>query len=74
MRTFFDFDHPFFRPLWRRIAIVAVCATWGTFEIVMASVGWGVFFLALAALCFWGLFVRFDPRDPDGDTPGKEPR
>ena len=23
-----DVDHPFFRPLWRRIALVAVCLGW----------------------------------------------
>ncbi|TIM59821.1 MAG: DUF3329 domain-containing protein, partial [Mesorhizobium sp.] len=23
-----DSEHPFFRPLWRRVAIVAVCLVW----------------------------------------------
>lgn len=62
MGSFFDFDHPFFRPLWRRIAVVGICATWGAFEIWMGATGWGVLFLGLAALCFWGLFIRFNPR------------
>jgi hypothetical protein len=25
-------DHPFFRPLWRRLAIVAVCIVWTVLE------------------------------------------
>ena len=62
---FFDFDHPFFRPLWRRIAVVGVAATWGVFEIMMGATGWGMLFLGLAAICFYGLFITFDPREPD---------
>ena len=27
-----DAEHPFFRPLWRRIALVAICAGWTAFE------------------------------------------
>lgn len=73
MQTILDFDHPFFRPLWRRIAIVAACATWGGFEILMASVGWGIFFLGVAGLCFWGFFIRFKPLEPDSETSGKDP-
>ncbi|RVD46526.1 DUF3329 domain-containing protein, partial [Mesorhizobium sp. M8A.F.Ca.ET.023.02.2.1] len=23
-----DYEHPFFRPLWRRVAVVAVCVIW----------------------------------------------
>ncbi|TIU39371.1 MAG: DUF3329 domain-containing protein, partial [Mesorhizobium sp.] len=23
-----DYEHPFFRPLWRRIAVVVVCLIW----------------------------------------------
>lgn len=27
-----DADHPFFKPLWRRIAITAICAIWAGLE------------------------------------------
>ncbi|RVD37518.1 DUF3329 domain-containing protein, partial [Mesorhizobium sp. M4A.F.Ca.ET.020.02.1.1] len=27
-----DYEHPFFRPLWRRIAVVAVCLAWSVIE------------------------------------------
>ena len=27
-----DADHPFFRPLWRRVAITLVCAAWAALE------------------------------------------
>ena len=56
-----DTDHPFFRPLWIRIAVVAVAAGWGGFELWTGSFWWGAVFLAFAALSAWGFFVDFDP-------------
>ena len=56
-----DTDHPFFRPLWIRIAVVAVAAGWGGFEIWTGSPWWVAIFLAFAALSAWGFFVDFDP-------------
>lgn len=61
----FDFNDPFFRPLWIRIAVVAVPALWGVFEFVSGAPFWGVLFLALAAAAFHGLFIAFDPREPE---------
>lgn len=31
-----DPAHPFYRPLWRRIAIVAMCAGWFAFELFLS--------------------------------------
>lgn len=56
-----DTDHPFFRPLWIRIAIVAVAAGWAGLEFWAGSFGWGALVLAFAALGAWGFFVDFDP-------------
>ena len=56
-----DTDHPFFRPLWIRVAVVAVAAGWGGFELWTGSPWWGALFLAFAALSAWGFFVDFDP-------------
>ncbi|MBO6552778.1 MAG: DUF3329 domain-containing protein [Roseitalea sp.] len=62
---FFDFDHPFFRPLWRRIATVGVTASWGIFEFLMGNHFWGTLFVGIGALSFYGLFITFNPRDPE---------
>ncbi len=65
MLKIFDFNHPFFKPLWIRIAVVAFSAAWGTFELVMGAQIWGYFFLGMAALSFYGLFITFEPREPE---------
>ena len=70
-RDFFGFNHPFFKPLWRRIAVVGVCATWGLFELSMGQTGWALVFLGLAALACYGFFIAFDPpEDGDGSQGG----
>lgn len=61
----FDFNDPFYRPLWLRIAIVTVCFGWGVFEFVSGSPFWGVVFWGVAAFAFHGLFIAFNPRDPE---------
>jgi hypothetical protein len=61
MKKFLDTDHPFFRPLWVRILIVAVCAGWGILEFATASAFWGTLFLGLGAYAAWGFFFDFDP-------------
>lgn len=60
---FFDFNHPFFRPLWLRVAIVAVCICWAAFELVLGSPGWALLFGALGLFSGYRLFVTFAPRD-----------
>lgn len=66
MGRLFDLDHPFFIPLWRRIAIVAVCLGWALFEFAAASPGWGMLFGAVGFYCLWHFFFNFNPRSPDG--------
>ena len=65
----FDFDHPFFRPLWIRVLTVAVAAGWGVFEFVSGAPFWGVLFCGAAALAFRGLFISFNPREPGPEKP-----
>ena len=60
-----DRNHPFFAPLWRRVAIVAVTLGWALFEFVAASPTWGVIFLAVGLYCVYELFIAFG-RDDDG--------
>ena len=59
-----DTDDPFFRPLWRRIAIVAVTAGWASFEFINNATGWGLLFSAISLYCIWGFFIR---RPGDGE-------
>ena len=58
----FDLNHPFFRPLWRRVAVVAVCLGWAGFELATGSPLWAVIFGGLGLYAAWGFFFAFDPR------------
>lgn len=53
-------DHPFYRPLWRRIAIVATTAIWSAFEIFFSRDGfWSVIAIAVFAYCAWAFLVAY---------------
>ncbi len=62
----FGLQQPFFRPLWRRIAVVAVCLGWASVEFATASPFWGIVFAAIGALAVWQFFVA--PWPPDDET------
>ena len=64
MKKFLDTDHPFFRPLWIRVLIVAVCLGWGLLELVTGAPLWAAVFLALGAYAAWAFFVEPRPKDP----------
>ncbi|WP_108485203.1 hypothetical protein [Oceaniglobus ichthyenteri] len=53
----FKFDHPFYKPLWRRIAITAFCALWAMFELSMGAHVWAMIFAALAGLTAYHFFI-----------------
>jgi hypothetical protein len=61
MRSFLDLNHPFFRPLWRRVAVVAVCFGWAAFEVANGALLWGALFAGLGAIAAWQFFLGFDP-------------
>lgn len=65
MDRLFDFNHPFFRPLWVRVLVVALCLGWAAFEFAQGAPIWGILFGALGLAALWGLFVAFDPRPPE---------
>lgn len=52
----FDLDHPFFRPLIRRVVVAAIVSGWAVFEFVSGSPFFGVLFAALGAWCCWSFF------------------
>lgn len=64
MDRFFDLNNPFFRPLWLRALIVALCLGWAAFEFVAASPFWGLLFGAIGLYCGWHFFFNFHPREP----------
>ena len=56
----FDFDHPFFLPLWRRIAIVLVCLCWGGVELMRGAPIWAAFFIGMGGLAARNFLITFD--------------
>ena len=61
--------HPFFLPLWRRIAVTVVLALWTAFELLNGHMTWGAVFGALTLFCVIEFFIVFDPKnyeDQDG--------
>lgn len=57
-------DHPFYRPLWVRLLIVAATAGWAAFEAFVVRDGfWTVLAVAVAAYCVVAFLIRF-PRNP----------
>ena len=64
MDRFLDLNNPFFRPLWLRVLVVALCLGWALFEFVAASPFWGALFGAIGLYCGWHFFFNFHPREP----------
>ncbi|MGP9791165.1 hypothetical protein [Roseinatronobacter sp. NSM] len=62
---FFDMQHPFYRPMWRRVVITALCFGWALFEFATANPFFGILFGAIAVFCAHQFFIAFDPKDPD---------
>jgi hypothetical protein len=60
---FIDVDHPFYRPLWRRVLIVAFCAVWTGVEFYNGASTWGFIFLAVGAYAACSLLIFFNPKD-----------
>jgi hypothetical protein len=77
-KKFLDTDHPWFRPLWVRILVVALCAGWAALEFGLlrflglpaGSPFWGVLFLAIGGYAAYKFFFDFRPQ---GDAPKPPP-
>ena len=67
-----DYEHPFFRPLWRRVAIVAVCLAWSGLEFANGSSGWGMAALGFAAYGVWQFFYLYSPPPEPGEPAAPE--
>ena len=44
---------PFFLPVWRRVAVVSVAATWALVEYTAGAPVWALIFLALGFYAVW---------------------
>lgn len=73
-----DHQHPFFRPLWRRIAVVAICVAWSIFEFASGAPYWGMIVAGFAVYAIWQFFYLYKepvpeaPEAGDGATADKE--
>jgi hypothetical protein len=60
-----------FRPLWRRVAVVVFCLVWSAWEwFGNHDQTWGIITLGLAAYSIWTFFINFDKQagpPPGGD-------
>ncbi len=61
-------DHPFLRPLWRRIALVAFCGAWAVFEYVTGSPGWALAAGAMTAYGAWLYLINYKPAPDPAET------
>jgi hypothetical protein len=59
-----DTAHPFYRPLWRRLLLVGICAAWTGVEFYNNEQTWGTIFLVVTAYAFANLILFFRPADP----------
>lgn len=73
MNKLFEVRHPIFRPLWRRVAVTALCVIWAAFEWSNGNTFWAILFGACGVHLLWQFFIRFDPADyeekPKSDAP-----
>ena len=55
----FDFSHPWYQPLGRRIAVVLICAIWFGVELWSQNPFWYVLSGALTAFTGWKLLLAW---------------
>lgn len=53
-------DTKFFKPLWRRLAVMALCFVWIGWEFTNGVTLWLLLAGALTLYSFWTLFLNFD--------------
>ncbi|ATN32642.1 hypothetical protein NBH20_09320 [Rhizobium sp. S153] len=57
---FLDPQHPFFKPLWRRILTVVAPAAWGLVELSNGASGWAILFFGASAYAAYELLFMFE--------------
>ncbi len=62
-----DRDANFFRPLWRRVVVTAICVGWAGLELYGRDPTWIAITLGLTAYAVWTLFITF-PKEAPADA------
>jgi hypothetical protein len=58
-------EHPFYRPLWRRLAIVGTCLVWACIETYYkATPLWLMLAWGVTAYAFWTFIVTYPKQVP----------
>ena len=65
MARFLDVQHPFFKPLWRRLVTVAACLGWALLELSWGGPMWALLFGLIGLYCAYQFFVAFDPKEAE---------
>ena len=65
MKRVSDLNHPFYRPLWRRVALVAVTGAWACYEnFVVKDPMWMVLTAGIFVYAAWVFLIKWvDPED-----------
>lgn len=62
-----DAGHPFYKPLWRRIAIVAVVALWAAYEVLVSKEPlWIVLSIGMLAYALWTFVIGW-PKEENSE-------
>lgn len=64
-----DNQHPFFRPLWRRLVVVAICVAWSAIEFAMGTPFWGTLAGGMAIYGVWVFLINYKPVDETAQPP-----
>ncbi len=66
-----DTDNPFFKPLWRRLAIITFCASWAGLEFYHGNNNWGWITLAITGYAVWTFLISYKD-DEEADAPSRD--
>jgi hypothetical protein len=66
-------DVEWFRPLWRRVAVTAVCVVWAGLELLHHDQTWILITLGLSAYAIWTFFLTFPKAAPASEGSGDVP-
>ncbi len=63
-----DPNHTFYRPLWRRVVIVAICLSWAIVEASTSEPFWAILVGAVGIYAAWTLLLNFNPQAPESEA------
>lgn len=62
-----DLRHPFLRPMWRRVVMVAFLAVWTGIEILGGNPYWAMLAGGIGVYAIWVFFFSFEAPDAVAD-------